>query len=107
MSFCVVQMAVCMTASLTGMNDNGHSNHSPREAEGETVGVCVCVSGERVGAPGPRQSAPPHSKPPTVVPCTKTRVYIKDTQTHAQIDKTELAWSRFEPHIMVVGTKEE
>lgn len=40
LSVCVcvcVQMAVCMTAPLTGMNDNGHSNHSPRGAEGETA----------------------------------------------------------------------
>lgn len=60
--FVCVQMAVCMTAPLTGMDDNGHSNRSPREAAGETVGVCVCVRG-RVGAPGPRQLAPPTLSP--------------------------------------------
>lgn len=43
-----VSLSVCvhlngsLTAPLTGMNDNGHSNHSPGEAEGETMGVCVC-----------------------------------------------------------------
>lgn len=68
--------------------------------------MCVCIRGEGRGT-GAQTISTPHPKPPTVVPCTKTRVYIKDTQTHAQIDKTELAWSRFEPHIMVVGTKEE
>lgn len=56
-------MAVCMTALLTGMNDNGHSDHPPREAEAETVGVCV--SENKVGAPGPRHCTS-RCKPPTV-----------------------------------------
>lgn len=54
--FVCVQMAVCMTAPLTGMNDNGHSNHSPRGAEGETARIfVVCISvctGEGTGHQG-------------------------------------------------------
>ena len=95
-------MAVCMTALLTGMNDNGPSNHSPREAEGETVGVCVCVC---QGGTRAQTISTSHPKPPTVVPSTKTRVYINDI--HTPMDEAELALRRFNIHIMVVETKEE
>lgn len=58
--FVCVQMTVCMTAPLTGVNDNGYSNQSSREAEGETVGVCMCVRGEGRGHRDPdNQHFPP------------------------------------------------
>lgn len=60
--FVCVQMTVCMTALLTGMNDNGHSNHSPREAEGDIGGALMCVRGDGRGYQGPdNPPAPPNS----------------------------------------------
>lgn len=103
--FVCVQMAVCMTASLTGMNDNGHSNHSPREAEGETVGVCVCESGERVGGTEAQTISTSHPKPPHSSALYKNKALRQHTHTHTH--ETKLAWSRFETDIMVAGTKEE
>lgn len=94
--FVCVQMTVCMTALLIGMNDNGHSNHSPREAEGDIGGALMCVRGDGRGYRGP------DTQPPTVRLCIKTRVI-----NHTHTSKTELAQSRFEMDIMVDGTKEE
>lgn len=99
--FVCVQMAVCMTAALTGMNDNGHSNHSPLEKWREKLLVC---EGRGLGYWGPNiQFLPP--KLATVVPATKARLYIN--HTHTQTDETELALSHFEMHIMAAETKEE
>lgn len=86
-----VCVAVCMTAPLTGISDNGRSNRSPREAEAATVGVCMCLSGEGGGG-----QTPPSRSPPTAVPGTKTRVHIKHTHTHTRLEESELAPSRFE-----------
>lgn len=63
-----------MTAPLTGMNDNGHSNNSPQESkagglEGMQVFVCVLEGvGEEVTAQTVLipSAIPPHR--PTVVP---------------------------------------
>lgn len=84
--FVSVHITARMTAPLTGMNDNGYSNHSPQESrEGgrERMRVFVCVSGGAAARTVP--SLPPSLLPippplPPVVPCTKTNVCTNHTQ---------------------------
>lgn len=78
---------------------------SPLGKQRERLWVFVCVSGERVGGTEIQTISTSLPKPPTAVPCTKTRAYINHTHSHT--NKTELARSRFETDIIMVGTKEE
>lgn len=71
-----------MTKLLTGMNDNGHSNHPPKGSGRRDCG-CLCVRSEGRGTGAERLSTS-HPKPPTVVPSRKTRVFI---HTHGWIDR--------------------
>lgn len=82
--FVCVQMAVCMTAPLTGMNGNGHGNHSPREAEGETV----CVSGERGRGTAAQTISTSHPKPPHSSALYKNK---GSTHTHTHT-RTRQSW---------------
>lgn len=55
---------------------------TPLGRQRERLWVFVCVSGERVGGTEAQTISTSLPKPPTVVPCTKTRVYINHTHTH-------------------------
>lgn len=56
---------------------------SPLGKQRERLWVFVCVSGERVGGTEIQTISTSLPKPPTVVPCTKTRAYINHTHRHA------------------------
>lgn len=101
--FVCLQMAVCMTAPLTGTNDNGQSNRSPRAAERLWVFVCVRGKGQGTGSPD-TQHLPP------LAPLLHSSARYKNkekTHTHIQTGETELAWSSFKTHTVLSGTKEE